>query len=144
MNELFRVDSLDEITYDHFEMACIAAMSESEELKGLLGVPCGTDYLLYQGKGKAQITVRNWSHMLSLHITSRSGLWLTCDHIEGMGVNGVIEEAYRRFEVAKPYINKNAERAFKEVELSEGSASRWIEYTEGVMQKIRKYLEETK
>ena len=44
MNELFRVDSLDEITYDHFEMACIAAMSESEELKGLLGVPCGSDY----------------------------------------------------------------------------------------------------
>lgn len=25
MNELFRVDSLDEITYDHFEMACVAA-----------------------------------------------------------------------------------------------------------------------
>ena len=35
MNELFRVDSLDEITYEHFEMACVAAMSESEELKGL-------------------------------------------------------------------------------------------------------------
>lgn len=82
--------------------------------------------------------------MLSLHITSRSGIWLTCDHIDGMGINGCIEEAYRRFEVAKSFINKNAERAFKEMELSEGSATRWIEYSEGVMQKIRKYLEETK
>ena len=143
MNELFRVDSLDEITEEHFEMACVAAMSEQEELKGLLGVPCGDDYLLYLGKDKAMITVRNWSHMLSLHITSRSGIWLTCDHIEGMGVDGVIAEEYRRFLVAKPYINKKCDRAFKEVELSEGSPARWMDYTEGIMQKIRRYIAET-
>ena len=143
MNELFRVDSLDEITHEHFTMACVAAMSETEELVGLLGVPCGSDYILYEGKDKALVYVRNWSHMLTLFIQSRNGTWLTSDHIEGMGIEAVINEAYRRFITAKPYINTNCERAFKEVKLSEGTCSRWLEYTEDIMKKIREYVKET-
>ena len=36
-NELFRVDSLDEITREHFGMTCVAAMRAQPEIRGLLG-----------------------------------------------------------------------------------------------------------
>lgn len=143
MNELFRVDSLDEITYDHFEMACVAAMSQSPESIGLLGVPCSDDYVLYEGKGESYVDVRNWSNMLSLHVVSKSGTWLCSDHIEGMGIDGTIKEAYRRFEVVKPFINKNCQKAFAPMELAEGTTTRWLEYTEDVMKRVREYVKET-
>ena len=50
MNELFKVDKLDDLTREHFSMACVAAMTEEEELRGLLGVPCGDEYLLWAEK----------------------------------------------------------------------------------------------
>ena len=110
MNELFRVEKLEEITKEHFALACVAAMSEDEELKGLLGVPCGSDYLLYQGKGKSSVKVRNWSRMLELHVVSESGTWLVSSHIDGRGIDGVIDEAYRQLESAMPYIKKQCKK----------------------------------
>lgn len=127
MNELFRVESICEITFQHFKLACIACMAESEELRGLLGVPCGSDFVLYEGKGEATVKVCNWSHMLSLHVVSESGTWLTSAHFDGMGVDGTIDAAWKLFETVKPYIKKKAKRAFKEVKLSDGTCGRWLE-----------------
>lgn len=135
-NDLFRVDSIDEITFEYFKTACIACMSEEEELAGLLGVPCGSDFILYEGKGKAHIHVRNWSHMLSLHVVSESGTWLVSSHFDGMGVDGTIEAAWTMFNIAKPLIRKKTERAFKEVELSEGTRGRWLESCSEYYKKI--------
>ena len=142
INEQFRVETLDEITKEHFEMACIAAMSEDEELCGLLGVPCSSEFVLYEGRGNAIVRVRNWSRHLSLHIVSRNGTWLNSDHIDGMGIEETIAEAYRRFLVAKPYINKECERAFQDMELAEGTKMRWLRGCEEYMVRIRKVLEE--
>lgn len=141
MNDLFKVDSLNDITPEHFKLACIAAMAQPEEIKCLLGIPTGDDFVLYEGKNKAYVYVRNWSGMLTLFIQSENGTWLTSDHIEGMGIDGVIDEAYRRFTVAKPFIKKkNIEKAFKETQLAEGACSRWLQGTEEYMKKIHDFL----
>lgn len=141
-SEAFKVDSLGEITLDHFSMACVAAMAEEEEDRGILGVPCGcSEYILYEGPGKSLVQLRNWSHMLSLHIVSKSGKWLVSSHIEGMGVRQVIGEAYRQFCQAKPFIRKDCERAFQDVELTEGRKSRWLKNIEVDLEEVREYLE---
>lgn len=125
-NDLFLVERLNDITFEHFKTACIACMAENEELRGLLGVPCGSDYNLYNGKGKAHVHVRNWSHMLSLHVVSESGRWLVSAHYDGMGVDGTIDAAWADFERVRPYIKTKAGRAFEEVQLSEGAGARWL------------------
>lgn len=140
MNEIFKVDSIAEITKEHFTMACVAAMAQEEELKGMLGVPCGDDFLLYSGPGKSIVEVRNWSHMLSLHVVSKSGKWIVSSHIEGMGAEGVIEEAWRQFESARPYIKTEARRAFTHMVLAEGACARWLEGQEDMMKKIKEYV----
>lgn len=127
MNELFRVESICEITFQHFKLACIACMAESEELRGLMGVPCGSDFILYEGKGEAHVHVRNWSHMLSLHVVSESGTWLASAHFDGMGVDGTIDAAWNMFETVKPLIKTKAKRAFEDVKLTEGTTGRWLE-----------------
>ena len=130
-DELFKVNDLNHLTFKHFKIACIAAMAQPEELKGIIGMPCGAEYLLYRGEGKSLITVRNWGHMLSLHIQSASGIWIASDHIEGMGLDGVIQEAYRRVMVAKPYIDTLAKRAFGNHSLSVDAISNWLnEYSD--------------
>lgn len=141
-NEMFRVDSLEELTQEHFSMACIAAMADKEELKGLLGVPCSaSEFVLYEGPGESFVEVRNWSHMLSLHIVSKSGRWLVSSHIDGMGVRQVIGEAYRQFEQAKKFIKKDCKRAFRDVEITEGKKGRWLEGLEPDLERVREYLE---
>lgn len=140
MNKAFLVETLNEITEKHFKATCVAAMSDSEELKGLLGVPCGDDFYLYEGRDKALVYVRNWSRMLSLHIVSESGTWLVSSHIEGRGVDGILEEAWRQFLVAKPYIKTYPEKAFKPLELSKGSSARWMQWTEEYMDFIRDHI----
>lgn len=141
-NEIFKVDSLGEITLEHFSMACIAAMSDEEELKGLLGVPCSaSEFVLYEGPGDAFVKIRNWSHMLSLHIVSKSGRWLVSSHIDGMGVRQVIGEAYRQFEQAKKFIKKDCKRAFEDMEITEGKKSRWLKGLETDLEEVREYLE---
>lgn len=141
-NEAFKVDSLDEITQEHFTMACVAAMAEEEEGFGILGAPCGcSEYILYEGPGESLVQLRNWSHMLSLHIVSKSGKWLVSSHIEGMGVRQVIGEAYRQFCQAKPFIRKDCERAFQDMELTDGRKSRWLKNVEVDMEEVREYLE---
>ena len=59
-----------------------------------------------------------------------------------MGSEAVIDEAYRRFEVARPYINKELHKAFAPVELNEGAIRRWMENSEEYMLKIKKLMEE--
>ena len=125
-NEWFRVDSLDEITREHFGMTCVAAMRAQPEIRGLLGIESGDDFVLWRGEGFSSVQVRNWSGMLTLLIISKNGTWLTSDHIEGMGGEAVIDEAYRRFEVARPYINKELPKAFAPAELNEGVIRRCI------------------
>ena len=141
-NELFRVDSLDEITREHFGMTCVAAMRAQPEIRGLVGIESGDDFVLWRGEGFSSVQVRNWSGMLTLLIISKNGTWLTSDHIEGMGSEAVIDEAYRRFEVARPYINKELHKAFAPVELNEGAIRRWMENSEEYMLKIKKLMEE--
>lgn len=140
MNELFKVDKLDDLTREHFSMACVAAMTEEEELRGLLGVPCGDDYLLWAGEGSAKVEVRNWSRMLTLFIVSKNGTWLTSDHIDGMGAEAVIDEAYRRFTVAKPYIEHELEKAFTPVKLKEGAVKSWTENVEAYARKVKDFV----
>ena len=135
-NEIFKVDSLNEITKEHFKMACVAAMSEQPELRGILGVPGSDDYILYAGEGQALVNVRNWSRMLTLLIVSKNGTWLTSDHIDGMGCEEVIDEAYRRFKTAKPYIEKELSKAFASSELKPGTESRWLKTANEYFQKI--------
>lgn len=73
---------------------------------------------------------------------SKNGTWLASDHIEGMGGEAVIDEAYRRFEVVRPYINKELHKAFAPAELNEGAIRRWMRSGEKYMLKIKKLLEE--
>lgn len=112
MNEFFRVSSLDEITKEHFAKACAAVMEAEEKPQGKFKVPCGEDYLLWEGEGMALVQLCNWCHMLTLLIVSKNGTWLTSDHIDGMGSEAVIDEAYRRFMAAKPYIEQELSHAF--------------------------------
>ena len=120
MNKLYKVDKLDDLSREHFGMACTAAMAEEAELRGLLEVPCGDDYLLWSGKGSARVEVSNWNRMLTLFVVSKNGTWLTSDHINGMDAEAVIDEAYRRFTVAKPYIEQELrEAAFAPVKLKD-------------------------
>lgn len=141
-NELFRMDSLNEITREHFGMACVAAMSTQPEIRCLLGIESSDDFTLWRGEGSAKVQVRNWGGMLTLLIVSKNGTWLTSDHIEGMGGEAVIDEAYRRFEVAKPYIKKELHKAFAPVELKEGAVSRWLKGSEEYLLKIKEFMEE--
>lgn len=140
MNETFLVDSLNDITEEHFKAACVAAMSTDEELRGLLGVPCGEDMALYYGKDEALVYVRNWSHMLTLFIRTESGTWLDSSHIDGMGVEGVLDEAWRRFCVAKPYIKKRPEKAFKQIE-AQGTGLRLMDNTEKYISYIKEVIQ---
>lgn len=139
-NETFKVDSLNEITKRHFKMACVAAMSEQPELRGILGVPGSDDYILYAGEEQALVSVRNWSRMLTLLIVSKNGTWLTSDHIDGMGCKKVIDEAYRRFKTAKPYIEKELSKAFDSSALKPGTESRWLKTAKEYFQKIEQYV----
>ena len=137
MNDIFLKDSLDEITEKHFKATCVAAMSDQPELKGLLGVPCGDDYYLYSGKGKSLVYVSNWSNMLSLHIVTEGGTWLVSSHIDGRSVEEVLEEAWRQFLSAKPFIKTSPEKAFRPVKFSEGTGQRWMKWTEEYMEFIK-------
>lgn len=135
MNETFLCDSLDEITEEHFKSACVVAMSSEEILKGLLEVNCSDEFVLYIGKEEALVYVRNWSGMLSLFIRSESGTWIDSSHIDGMGVDGVLEEAWQRFLTAKTFVKTRPEKAFKQMELENGTklrnmcdTSRYIDY----------------
>ena len=139
-NELFLVDSLNEITYEHFKTACVACMAEEEELRGILGIPCGGEYTLYIGKGKALVKVRNWSSMLELHVVSESGTWLVCAHIDGMGVEGTIDMAWKMFEAVKPFIKTKAEKAFREVKMAENATGRWLESCAEYYKKIEELI----
>lgn len=142
MNELFKVDRLDDITREHFGMACVAAMSEEEELRGLLGIPTSSEYTLWTDGGKAKVEIRNWSRMLSMLIVSKNGTWLNSDHIDGMGAEAVIDEAYRRFMVAKPYIEKDLERAFSAGKLKEGAERRWVDNGAAYIERMKEFAKE--
>ena len=142
MNDLFKVDKLDDITREHFGMACVAAMSEKEELRGLLGIPTSSEYTLWTDGGKAKVEIRNWSRMLSMLIVSKNGTWLTSDHIDGMEAEAVIDEAYRRFMAAKPYIEKDLEKSFSAGKLKEGTEGRWLENGVAYIQRMKEFAEE--
>lgn len=143
MNELFKVDKLSKITRKHFRMACFAAMNGCAELKGLLGVPCGDDYILYSGEGKATVQVRNYSGMLALHIVSKNGTWLISGYIDGMDAKNVIREAYRQFRRARPYIDKELWRAF-DLKIADGASARWMNRVAEIEKKTAKYVKRKK
>lgn len=140
MNNLFKVDKLNEISEKHFKMACVTAMSEKETLKGSIAVPCSNEYVLYS-KEKASVIIKNWSNLLTLSITSINGTTLLLDHINGMGVREVLEEAYRRFLVVKPYINQKTDNTFKEVSFCKDANFKWLVNCESIMSDISNYLQ---
>jgi len=139
-NDTFLVHDLSEITFKHFRMACIACMAQDRELCGLLAIPCSDDYFLYRGNDEACVKVRNWSNMLELHIVSESGTWLVSSHIDGRGVNGVVDEAYRKYRSALPYIEQKVTKAFVDEKLAEGAVRKWSETSAEVIEEIKRYI----
>lgn len=107
------VENLDDITERLFKMACLEAMQKSIVEKGLLKVPCTEEVVIYQ-LGDELVQVRAWSKMLSLFIVSASGTWLVDSHIDGRGAVGNINEAWRQFEAARPYIREFPTPAYNE------------------------------
>ena len=77
-----------------------------------------------------------------MFIVSKNGTWLTSDHIDGMGAEAVIDEAYRRFTVAKPYIEHELEKAFTPVKLKEGAVKSWTENVEAYARKVKDFVKE--
>ena len=107
------VDNLDDITETVFKMACLEAMQRPIVEKGLLRVPCTNEIVIYQS-GYELVKVRAWSKMLSLFISGASGTWLVDSHIDGRGAVGNINEAWRQFQSAKPYIDEFYAPAYNE------------------------------
>ncbi len=125
--EPFLVEKLDDITKDHFAAALLAAMADPTTMQGLLGIPCGSEFDLFHGKEKAVVRLRNWSNMIDMLITSESGNWLVSAHIDGLGIEGVIEAAWQNFLMVKPYIETHSEKAFKDIKKSEDYSKVWLQ-----------------
>lgn len=143
-NEAFKVKRLKDITEDHFKMACVAAMTEKQEIRCFAGIPSSNEYTLYEGKGKSLVQVRSWSGMLSLHIVSAGGTWLESCHIDGPGAEEVLDEAWRIFLRAKPMINKTFDKAFKpaEVDMYATNNTEWAGVTSKFFKLMTEYFEE--
>lgn len=143
-NEMFRCRRLKDITEDHFKMACVAAMTEKQEIRCFAGIPTSNDYTLYSGRGKSLVEVRSWSGMLTLHIVSEGGTWLDSGHVDGPGAEEVLDEAWRRFLRAKPHIHKTFAKAFKkaEIDLAALNNSEWAKVTARYFDLIGDYLKE--
>ena len=143
-NEAFKVRRLRDITEEQFKMACVAAMTEKQEIRCFAGIPSSNDFILWQGKKKGLVQVRSWSGMLSLFIVSEGGAWLTSSHIDGPGAEEVLEEAWRQFLRAKPFISKSFDKAFKtaEVDMWAKNNSEWARVTQKWFKLMEDYFEE--
>lgn len=142
MSEIFKVETLDEITSEHFKAACVAAMAEEAEMKGLLGVPVSGEYVIWKGKEKGKVKVRNYCHMLELIVAAENGFWLTEGCIDGMGAEAVLDEAYRRFLIAKPYIEQKPEHSFEPTKMKEGTEKEWLETAKKYIDEMAKLAKE--
>jgi hypothetical protein len=81
--------------------------------------------------------------MLSLHIVSEGGTWLESSHIEGPDAEEVLDEAWKHFQRARPFITKTFNKAFKKAELQlEESNSRWLDVTRKYFELIEEYFRE--
>lgn len=143
-NEVFRVRRLKDITEDHFKMACVAAMTEKQEIRCFAGIPSSNEYVLYAEKGKSLVQIRSWSGMLSLHIVSEGGTWIDSSHIEGPGAEEVLDEAWRRFLRAKPFINKTFDKSFKpaEIDMTSANNTEWANVTAKFFELMNDYFKE--
>ncbi len=142
-NTIFKVNRLKDITEELFKMACVAAMTEKTEVRCLAGFPSSNDFILYEGRKNAIVKVRNWSGMLTLHIVSEGGTWIESSHIEGPDPEEVLDEAWKHFKRAKPFITKTFDKAFKKAELHpEESNTRWLEVTWKYYKQIEDYFKE--
>lgn len=142
-NTVFKVNRLKDLTEDHFKMACMAAMTEKTEIRCFAGISTSSDLILYEGRKKARVEVSSWSGMLTLFIVSEGGTWIESSHIEGPDAEEVLDEAWKHYQRARPFITKTFDKAFKKAEpnLDENN-SRWMEVTLKYYKLIEDYFRE--
>lgn len=142
-NTVFKVNRLKDLTEDLFKMACVAAMTEKTEIRCFAGIPTSSEFILWEGRKKGLVQVRSWSGMLSLLIVSEGGTWLESSHIEGPDAEEVLDEAWKHFQRARPFITKTFNKAFKKAELQlEENNSRWLDVTRKYFELIEEYFRE--
>ncbi|MBS6954268.1 MAG: hypothetical protein KH230_13705 [Enterocloster asparagiformis] len=116
MNENFKKDSLEDITYEHFEATACTAMTTGYKEIAPIGIPIGEDYLLYgtgnEVKRESLITVRNYCGTLELLVTDKNGRLLVYSEINGLPPRETIQELYREFLVVKHLVDTETEPSF--------------------------------
>lgn len=137
-NYAFVKDNLKDITYDYFKMVAITCMNAGINHIAPLG--CSGDHFVLYGKfieakeskdGKwhreSMVSLRNYFGSIEMLVTDKKGRFLVYSNVDGMSVDGVIEELFRQFCTVKQLIDQITKETFKDsleisdnAELSEG------------------------
>lgn len=149
MEQLFKKENLDDISYEHFEMAAYAAMTAGYSEIALIGIPTGEEIILHGSQGEFEgrfrrtslVSLRNYCDSLELLVTDKKGKFLIYSKIDGLSSKEVIEEAYREFLSVKHLILTEAVPAFPKGNMDSSLIKEWNEQWADVDKKLRDYYQ---
>lgn len=135
LNEKYKKESLEDLTWEHFHTAAMDTMLSGYTDVGLLGIPTGDDVVLYGFAGTVDgtfkrsnlVSLRNYCGTLEMLITDRNGNFLYYGRIDGMPAEDVIVENYRIFRHLRSLIRQETIPSFWETEITDDMVERYRE-----------------
>lgn len=107
----YKKENLDDITLDYMKEMAIITMKAKIENFALLGCS-SNDFILFSGKGKSQVSFRNYCGNLEMLITDINRNFLIYTQIDGLSFDELLEEYYRQFLKVKHLIEKENHKTF--------------------------------
>lgn len=149
MIDLFKKNTLEEITYDHFKLAAFATMTAGYTQIAPIGIPSGDDVCLYGESGadehghfyrKSLITLRNYNGSLELLVTNKSGHFLLYSQLDGLPAEQTIQELYRQFLSVKSLVDTDCNPSFPKGKITDEMIREYKDFWLDMEKKIKDYF----